>query len=300
MWKQHATTNAENDESGFFGKITWRSYLLPALIGAILFEIINYALDPSNYFHTPSRAIFSFIIGAVLGWMYEVIRQQSELVSVSMSRFDILSNALEYQQEALTMLLKDRRHGVALTALLSASIQGHHIAFVNENQYLGYLIKAIEHSAKFQGVQRSPVRWFREHANYLNVLRSQSMKSKTRIFIIDDTLAEQMKQDLNDEELMELYWKNTGEEVKTFWIQSSVFKEHFHQDNVPEDFALYDEQLLIKYDVQHQILTFDVLQSTNAEQEIFKQLREQINIKSATPFIEITHKNPGIQKQQQP
>lgn len=300
MWKQHATTNAENDESGFFGKITWRSYLLPALIGAILFEIINYALDPSNYFHTPSRAIFSFIIGAVLGWMYEVIRQQSELVSVSMSRFDILSNALEYQQEALTMLLKDRRHGIALTALLSASIQGHHIAFVNENQYLGYLIKAIEHSAKFQGVQRSPVRWFREHANYLNVLRSQSMKSKTRIFIIDDTLAEQMKQDLNDEELMELYWKNTGEEVKTFWIQSSVFKEHFHQDSVPEDFALYDEQLLIKYDVQHQILTFDVLQSTNAEQEVFKQLLEQINIKSATPFIEITHKNPGIQKQQQP
>ncbi len=287
MWKQHATTNAENNESGFFRKITWRSYLLPALIGAILFEIINYALDPSNYFKPPSKAIFSFIIGAALGWMYEVIRQQSELVSVSMNQFDALSKALEYQQEGLTMLLKDRRHGEVLTALLSASIQGHHIAFVNENQYLSYLIKAIEHSAKFQAVQRSPVRWFKDHANYLNVLRDQPMKSKTRIFIIDDTLAEQMNQDLNDSDLMNSYWSNTGTDVKTFWIQSSVFKQNLYQVNVPEDFALFDDKLLIKYDVQHQTLTFDVLQSTSDELAILKQLQDQINLKVPTPFIQI-------------
>lgn len=287
MRKRHATTDAENNESGFFMKITWRSYLLPALIGAILFEIINYALDPSNYFKTPSKVIFSFIIGAALGWMYEVIRQQSELVSVSMNQFDTLSKALEYQQVALTMLLKDRRHGEALTALLSASIQGHHIAFVNENEYLSFLIKAVEHSAKYQGVQRSPVRWFKDHANYLNVLRDQSMKSKTRIFIIDDTLEDQMNQDLNDSELMNDYWSNTGKDVKTFWVQSSVFKQNMHQIDIPEDFALYDEQLLIKYDVQHQTVTFDVLESIDDELEIFKQLQYQIDLKVPTPFIEI-------------
>jgi hypothetical protein len=287
MRKRHATTDAENNESSFFMKITWRSYLLPALIGAILFEIINYALDPSNYFKTPSKVIFSFIIGAALGWMYEVIRQQSELVSVSMNQFDTLSKALEYQQVALTMLLKDRRHGEALTALLSASIQGHHIAFVNENEYLSFLIKAVEHSAKYQGVQRSPVRWFKDHANYLNVLRDQSMKSKTRIFIIDDTLEDQMNQDLNDSELMNDYWSNTGKDVKTFWVQSSVFKQNMHQIDIPEDFALYDEQLLIKYDVQHQTVTFDVLESIDDELEIFKQLQYQIDLKVPTPFIEI-------------
>ena len=287
MRKRHATTDAENNESGFFMKITWRSYLLPALIGAILFEIINYALDPSNYFKTPSKVIFSFIIGAALGWMYEVIRQQSELVSVSMNQFDVLSKALEYQQVALTMLLKDRRHGEALTALLSASIQGHHIAFVNENEYLSFLIKAVEHSAKYQGVQRSPVSWFKDHANYLNVLRDQSMKSKTRIFIIDDTLEDQMNQDLNDSELMNDYWSNTGKDVKTFWVQSSVFKQNMHQIDIPEDFALYDEQLLIKYDVQHQTVTFDVLESIDDELEIFKQLQYQIDLKVPTPFIEI-------------
>lgn len=294
MWKRQATTNMENNESGNFGKITWRSYLLPALIGAILFEIINYALDPTNYFEPPSRAIFSFIIGAAAGWMYEVIRQQSELirqqselVSESMTQFDTLSKAFEYELEALTMFLKDRKHGEVLTVLLSASLQGHHIAFVNENQYLSYLSKAIEHSAKFQSVQRNPVRWFSDHANYLNVLRDQPMKSKIRIFIIDDTLAEQMDQDLNDSQLMNSYWSNTGTDVKTFWIQSSDFKQNFHQADIPEDFAIFDEQLLIKYDVKHQTLTFDVLQNTTNELEIFKQLQDQINLQVPRPFIPI-------------
>src|SRR5437762_8731298 len=115
MWKRQATTNTENNESCNLGKISWRSYLLPALIGAILFEIINYALDPTNYFEPPSRAIFSFVLGAAVGWMYEVIRQQSELVqqqselvSESMNQFNTLSKAFEYQLEALTMFLKDR------------------------------------------------------------------------------------------------------------------------------------------------------------------------------------------------
>ena len=126
----------------------WRSFMLPIVIGAILSEIVNYALDPVNYFKSPPKVIFSFIIGATIGWLYEVIRQQSELLFESYSRFDNLSKSLEYQQEALTMLLKCRRHGEALTALLSDSIREkfRHIAFVNETTYLSYLIKAIKHS----------------------------------------------------------------------------------------------------------------------------------------------------------
>jgi len=58
----------------------WRSFLLPIVIGAILSEIVNYALDPVNYFKSPPKVIFSFIIGAAVGWLYEVIRQQSELL----------------------------------------------------------------------------------------------------------------------------------------------------------------------------------------------------------------------------
>jgi hypothetical protein len=287
MWTRTATANTGDNESGNSGKITWRTYLLPALIGAILFEIINYVLEPDTYFASPSKAVFSFVLGAAVGWMYEVIRQQSELVAESMSQLNIVSKAFEYQLEALTMFLKDRRHGEVLTALLSASIRGHHIAYVNETQYLSYLSQAIEHSTKFQGVQRNPVRWFRDQANYLNVLREQPMKSKIRLFIIDDALAEQMEQDLNDAEVMNFYWLNTGIEVKTFWIQSSAFKHNFPQVAIPEDCAIFDEQLLIKYDDQHQILTFDVLQDNNNELEIFRQLQDQMNLKVPGPFIPI-------------
>src|SRR5712692_3835770 len=176
----------------------WRSFLLPIVIGAILSEIVNYALDPVNYFKSPPKVIFSFIIGAAVGWLYEVIRQQSELLFESFSRLDNLSKSLEYQQEALTMLLKCRRHGEALTALLSDSIREkyRHIAFVNETTYLSYLIKAIKHSAQYEGVQRRPIRWFKDERefrkNYLNTLRDQRMRLKVRILIITDEEVAQM------------------------------------------------------------------------------------------------------------
>src|SRR5438552_18105115 len=122
-------------------KNTWRPFLLPVVIGTILSEIVNYALAPSNYFNSPPKVIFSFIIGAAIGWMYEVIRQQSELLFEAFGRLDNLSKTLEYQQEALTMLLKCRRHGEALTALLSDSIREkyRYIPFVNETTYLSDL-----------------------------------------------------------------------------------------------------------------------------------------------------------------
>ncbi len=271
----------------------WRSFLLPIVIGAILSEIVNYALDPVNYFKSPPKVIFSFIIGAAVGWLYEVIRQQSELLFESFSRLDNLSKSLEYQQEALTMLLKCRRHGEALTALLSDSIREkfRHIAFVNETTYLSYLIKSIKHSAQFEGVQRKSVSWFKdEHEfrkNYLNTLRDQHMRFKTRIFLTDDEDLEQMRHDLSDSELMNYYWSNTGEDVKTFWISSSAFKRNFPGLKLPEDFALYDGQLLIKYDEDRQTVSFDVLESINQEVQIFKKLQQQVELNIPGPFIEI-------------
>jgi hypothetical protein len=274
-------------------KNTWRSFLIPTVIGAILSEIVNYALDPSNYFKSPPKVLFSFIIGAAIGWMYEVIRRQSELLFESFSRLDNLSKSLEYQQEALTMLLRCRRHGEALTALLSDSIREkyRYIAFVNETTYLSYLIRAIKHSAQYEGVQRKPVSWFKDEQefrkNYLNTLRDQRMRLKTRIFIIDDEDSEQMRHDLSDSELMYYYWSNTGQDVKSFWILFSAFKRNFPELKVPEDFALYDGQLFIKYDENRQTVTFDVVEGINEEAQVFKKLRQQVDLNISGPFIEI-------------
>jgi hypothetical protein len=274
-------------------KNTWRPFLLPVIIGTALSEVVNYALAPDNYFKSPPKVIFSFIIGAAIGWMYEVIKQQSELLFESFSQLDNLSKSLEYQQEALTMLLKCRRHGEALTALLSDSIgeKYRYIAFVNETTYLSYLVKAIKHSNRYEGVQRKPVSWFKDaqgfRKNYLNTLRDQQMRLKIRIFVIDDEDLAQMKHDLSDSDLMDYYWSNTGIDVKTFWISSSSFKRNFPEHKLVEDFALYDGQLLIKYDEDRQTVIFDVLENLSEEAHIFKRLQQQTELNISGPFTEV-------------
>ena len=274
-------------------KNAWRPFLLPVLIGTILSEIVNYALTPSNYFNSPSKVIFSFILGAAMGWMYEVIRQQGELLFEAFSQLDDLSKSLEYQREALTMLLKCRRHGEALTALLSDSIREKYrnIAFVNETTYLSYLMKAIKHSNQYEGVQRQPVSWFKDEQefrkNYLNTLRDQRMRLKTRIFVIDDEDLEQMQHDLSNTDLMNYYWSNTGEDTKTYWVPSSIFKRNFPELALPDDFALYDGQLLIRYDENRQTVTFDVLDSISKETQIFKALQQQIHLSVSGAFTQI-------------
>jgi hypothetical protein len=58
---------------------------------------------------------------------------------------------------------------------------------------------------------------------------------------------------------MDLYWVNTGRETQTYWIPSSVLKDNYADLSVPNDFALYDDQLLIKYNEQYRTLDFDVI-----------------------------------------
>jgi hypothetical protein len=163
--------------------------------------------------------------------------------------------------------------------------------------YLSYLIKAIKHSAQYEGVQRKPVSWFKDEQefrkNYLNSLRDQRMRFKTRIFIIDDEDLEQMKHELSDSELMNYYWSHTGEDAKTFWIPSSSFKRNFPELKLPGDFALYDGQLFIKYDEDRQTVSFDVLESINEEAQIFKKLQQQVDLNIPGPLIAIKPNSNG-------
>lgn len=158
-----------------------------AVGGVIAVEVVNLLLNPPS-----SKQPVNWVsvvalagVGAIIGWMYQLARAMTGLIIGSMTQLEALSRKLDHQDEALSMLLKARRHGEALSALLSDSIGKNfrNIPFVDENRYLHYLVKAIEHSDMYQGVQRNPVRWFLKEgkARYLERLRDKRMKTKIRI-----------------------------------------------------------------------------------------------------------------------
>lgn len=251
-----------------------------ALGGVVLVEVVNLLLnpptagDPINWASVAAVAV----VGGIIGWMYELARAMAALISRSMRQFEALADKLDYQEQALNMLLRAPRHGEALSELLSDSIREsfRNIAFVDENRYLHHLAKAIEHSDGYEGVQRRPVRWFQQEgaARYLSRLSDRRMRSKIRVFLIDDKDADDMRADLGDAETMGFYWQHTGADVRTFWITEQDFRRSFRGVQLPDDFGLYDQQLLIVYDPEKEVVTFDLLDATSREHRIFAKLRE--------------------------
>lgn len=268
----------------------WFGRLVAAVIGALLLELITLALNPTLSESNAPKFAASFLVGAIVGWMYELLAEVTKTSSKVLSAAESLATQLQYQDKALTMLRACPRHGEALSALIGDSLMENfqNVPYVDERTYLKRLMQAIDHADSYQGVQRQPVRWFKEtDANdYFRRLREKKMRAKVRVFIIDAEDCAQMEEDLSSQEMMDYYWSQTGD-VDSFWISARDFELQYPNLPVPKDFALYDGQLLIAYDATHQVLIFKLLGRESNELKVFDKLSEQLNQEAASPFIRI-------------
>ncbi len=144
------------------------------------------------------------------------------------------------------------------------------IPLVGVSAYLEFLKKAIEHSDRYEGIQRKPLSWYKQTGagSYLSDLKRRDMKYKKRLLIIDKSDEAQMEVDLADASTLEYYWSNTGA-VTTYWITSSDFVANFPGMPIPEDLALYDRLLLIAFSEQTKMLTFDVIDTESSVRRLF-------------------------------
>jgi hypothetical protein len=256
-----------------------------ALLGAIALEaVLVFSIGISQALtirQIPSH-IAAVVVGAIGGWLFDLFKELHTSTKSSLQELDMLTAGVDaltrkirYQEQALDMLLECPRHNEALTSLIKASMSDNfrHIPYVGPSDYLRFLDRAVEHSDGYQGVQRRSLRWYRERgaASYLDGLRERKMRYKTRLIILDSDEMETMRQDLNDEDLLAYYWRHTGS-VNTYWISSVDFLKNLPGCVLPHDFALYDQTLLISYDEERQILTFDTIDATAAERRIFEAL----------------------------
>jgi hypothetical protein len=271
----------------------WRLTVV-ALLGALVLEVVLvFSIGASDAFavrQLPNH-LAAVLVGTFVGWVYELFRELQgaaraslrELSSLSAS-VETLTNKINYQDRALAMLTSCPRHNDALAALIKASMSDNfrNIPLVGVPDYLGFLEKAIRHSDGYHGVQRRPLRWYkdREAGSYLRDLRERRMKYKIRIVVLDDDDVSRMEEDLRDQDLLDYYWRHTGE-VETYWLSSRDFEEYFPGTPVPRDFALYDSSLLIAYDEVRQILSFDVLGDGSPELRIF-EIQRQLTLRNSS------------------
>jgi hypothetical protein len=256
-----------------------------ALIGALALEtvlIFSEGLKDAFSVQRIPDHLAALVVGTLIGWMYELLRELHRAADLSLQQFEMMRTSIEsltgkikYQDEALSMLTSCPRHNEALTALIKTSMGDNfrNIPYIGEADYLRFLTKAIEHSDGYEGVQRNPISWFRKYPPYLDALREQRMSYKTRIFILDEDDIPEMERNLSDPQLLSFYWEHTGS-VDSYWISVADFRKHCPRLAVPADFGLYDGQLLIAYDGERQILTFNTLSANSPERRIFAIQRE--------------------------
>jgi hypothetical protein len=215
-----------------------------------------------------------------------------ELLKSAARRLKEAGEVLDYQGEALSILVKADRHSPVLEDLLRTSLRAkcRDIALFTETDYLKTLEKCISASEEYYGTQIYPVRWFRgdpKRQQYLNRLRDANLRSKLRLFIVDNI--KEMEADLKDRELMKFYWDNTGD-VHTYWCSRTLLdKELGGNLTSQEEIAIYDKRLLIQYRTDLKTLTFDLLaeDASHSARKILKILETQREYDVTFPFTAV-------------
>jgi hypothetical protein len=263
-------------------KLNWLMLALVAFVGALILEVIlTFASGLKDAFtarQIPTH-LAALLVGSLAGFLFELLRQMIEATNRTMRKatdlqvsIQALTARITYQDEALGMLRSCPRHNEALTSLIKASMADNFkvIPFVGVSSYLEFLKKAIDHSDGYEGIQRKPLSWYKETGagSYLGDLKRRDMRCKERLLIIDESDETQMEADLADANTLEYYWSHTGA-VSTYWIKATDFKVQLPRIEIPEDLALYDRQLLIKFNEKTQILTFDVIDADHSVRRLF-------------------------------
>ena len=290
-----ASAQPNNDRS-LYGERSVLKELLAAAIGAAITSVVQllFLLQTNAQLGVIPFALAA-ITGGIIGWGYQLASALRATANRALARLEEATLALDLQQGPLSMILASNRHKGLVTRLVERSLHEdfRHISYVNEGTYLGYLATAIRASNQSTGVKRQPIRSYRDHRSrmmkeYMHTLRDKKMKEKIRVFVIDDKDKDDMEQDLGDSELMKYYWSHTGTNVESYWTTVGEFKEYFAgQLDVPPEFAIYDDELLIQYDGQTRTLEFDLVGSDDKRLRIFQQVAEQVENNLDVPFRKI-------------
>jgi hypothetical protein len=149
------------------GKFKLVRLALGAFLGALTLEIVlTFAIGLRDAFtvrQVPAH-LSALLVGGVVGWMFELFREMLREAASVQARFEALTVKITYQEKALDMLLACPRHNDALSQLIKASISDNFksVPFVGVPSYLNFLRRAIVHSDGYEGIQRKPLRWFKD------------------------------------------------------------------------------------------------------------------------------------------
>ncbi len=261
--------------------------IAPTVLAAVAM-LIDYLLRGKEF--SPRDSAAAALVGALLGLAWDLGRELRE----SLQRLEHIAEGAESRLENIAaraearlglvtdlpfaeLLRPDAGHIGVLCRLIGDALKSvRAMANVDAGQYLKYLEGALTVSQSYEGIQRFPIRWFRQGAAsyYLSQLRDQKMTRKVRLFILEDRFEAEMNADLANPELLEFYWLHTGD-VPSYWILESELKTLGLP--IVEDCALYDKRLLIQYDESRRVLCFAVGDDPqiNNVSKLFSRIRMQ-------------------------
>lgn len=196
-----------------------------ALIGAVITSVVQLLFILRTGGGVDIVAItLAAITGGIIGWGYSLATQLHSVAEEARkqsdearNRLERTTNAVEFQQGPLKMLIDETHHPETVRNLLRGSLEERYrfISNVDQNEYLDYLMTALDESDKYEGIYCQPIRKYKSEADasesaddetrhetysetYLDDLRDAQMGEKTRVFVIDPEDEDDMEEDLDN------------------------------------------------------------------------------------------------------
>ena len=132
-------------------------------------------------------------------------------------------------------------------------------------------------SVSYCTVHRKPIRSFFEgdeeernaSQGLLRALKEATLGKKIRLFIIDPKDVKIMNADF-DGPMKDQYLEKTGD-VKTYWMTTEGFRDHFpFPAPPPDDFGLFDDILSLRYNPDLRTVRYAIAEQVS----IFQQITE--------------------------
>ena len=292
---------------------------------AVLINVLSNPKDFDSWEKTFAPLALGTIVGVLAGILYNLYKQLEKIYKEQDDTLTEMKKTLTEMKTELKdtltqmktvyevfgkpfqMLMGDDTHSLTLKTLIQNSVveKFNNIPYVNRDSYREFLEYAINESKEYRGINRETIgSFFKEHEIemaessiinntgvktrvqiYLETLGARMMKSKRRIFVVDDNDEAKMLNEFENKEMMDFYRQSNGN-VDTYWITLNQLKKEYNLGS-PNDCAIFDNKLILSYFKSDKILYFSMLDENNINLKVFSLLDQQLNCQLETPFKKV-------------
>ena len=258
MWRKR-----HHDWARLASQLSWPSLIFPSLLGGMTTSTATASVLYAVGQHVElARLLVGVVPGMAIGVLVNLLLRHAWLWHSQLQLIDAYRTECEVSgigKEILRVIEAHTKHKDDFHTLFQRSVLDRVIPNVSPEEFYKIVQQIIAHTEDWQAIHHGSIRSLLAGfpdlefmGQFYQLLETPTLRVKQRIVI----LAEEEENDLANLPLMTNFFDLTSHHVDSYWIKESKVLPLIKKGEALGDCALYDDELLLQYDRDHQTLTF--------------------------------------------